>query len=792
MDAMLAPRTLLLVVGLTFVPSLAHAQPARPPNLVLVTIDTLRADRVGAYGHPGASTPALDRLAREGLMLTDAIVAAPMTRPSHATLFTGRHPWEHAIRDNAHGPLEPRWPTIATQLRAAGYDTAAFVGAYPVSRPSGLDRGFQFYDDPFSGSAASREREPRSERRGSEVGDAALAWLDARATNRPFFMWVHLFDPHAPYESPEPFGSRFARSPYDGEVAYADHQLGRLLGRLDALGLARSTLVVATSDHGEGLGEHGEGEHMLLVYDSTLKVPLLMRLPGMLPAAARIQGQFRAVDLLPTLLDLLGRPPIPTSGASRAAELRAARALPENSAYAESLYGQLHFGWAPLRALRGEGFKYIAGPDPELYALREDPGETRNRIGDRAAVAAGMARALAAHGAGARTQASGAPDTAATERLAALGYVAGGGFQGTPSGDDPRRHVVAFSAQQRESREAIRLYKSGQLEAAIAILRRLDRLPLPSFNVSFYLGRALVDGRRPAEAVAPLEKAVEMLPTYGLPWAYLVEALRGSGQGPAARRALESGLAANPRHPALSLLRGRLALEAGDFATAGTALEAAREADPADPAILVALSDLARARGDVRSALDEAQAATRADATSAPARVALALALGAAGREADAARELRTALDHDPDQSDALFFLAAIERRAGRSAMALPLLERLAQATPDYPGLAPALENVRAELAPPTGGLLRLRLIRVGDRGVAEETLRRITSGADFAGLARSLSQDPSAAAGGALGDVAPADLAEPLRSAAIELAPGGTSAPLAVPGGWVLLHRER
>lgn len=788
---MLSRRSVFLALGLACVPTAAGAQVAPPPNLVLVTIDTLRADRVGAYGHPGASTPALDRLAREGVLLLDAIVAAPMTRPSHATLFTGRHPWEHAIRDNAHGPLAARWPTLATQLRSAGYDTAAFVGAYPVSRPSGLDRGFQVYDDPFSGAGASRGREPRSERRGVEVVDAALAWLDERPPTRPFFLWVHLFDPHAPYEAPEPFGSRFAQAPYDGEVAYADHQLGRLLARLDAAGVARNTLVVATSDHGEGLGQHDEAEHMLLVYDTTLKVPLVMRLPGTLPAAARVDGQFRAVDLLPTLLELLGRPPIPNSGASRAAELRAARALPENTAYAESLYGQLHFGWAPLRALRGEGFKYVAGPEPELYALRDDPGETRNRVADRAPVAAGMARALAAHGGAVGTPAA-APDAAAAERLAALGYVAGGGFVGSPSGDDPRRHVAAFSAQQRDSREAIRLYSRGELEPAIALLRKLERGSLPAFNVSFYLGRALVDARRPREAVAPLQAAVKMLPSYGLAWAYLVEALRGAGRPAEAALAIEQGLAVAPRHAGLLLLRGRQALETGNLPAAKAALAAAREAEPGAADVRVALSDLARAAGDPAAALAEAETAVRLDPSSAGTRVALALALGAAGREHDAATALREALARDPAQADALFFLAAIERRAGRSEAALPLLERLQARSPDYPGLASALESLRAELAPPAAGRLRLRLIRVADQAAAAALSERLAAGVDFATLARERSTDPSAAAGGALGDVDPADLAAPLREAALALAPGTCSPPLAVAGGWVLLWRER
>ncbi len=782
------PRPLTVAAALLLAWSASAQAPPRP-NLLLVTIDTLRADRVGAYGHAGAATPALDRLAREGVRVEEAIVAAPMTRPSHATLFTGRHPFEHGLRDNGHGPLSPRWPTLATLLRTAGYDTAAFVGAYPVSRSSGLDRGFHVYDDPFS--APPTRGEPRSERRGSEVVDAALRWL-SQSRQAPFFAWVHLFDPHAPYEAPEPFGSRFAASPYDGEVAYADAQVGRLLMALDRAGLASGTLVVVTSDHGEGLGEHDEAEHMLLVYDTTLKVPLLLRWPGALPAGAKVAGQFRAVDLLPTLLELLGRPPVATSGASRAAELKAGRPLPDAPAYAESLYGQIHFGWAPLRALRGEGYKYVSAPRPELYDLRDDPRETRNLADARPPLAAGMAAALARH----RADGGAAPaatDSAAAERLAALGYVGGSGFAGSPSGADPKDQVRAFSAWQVDSREAVRLYAAGDLPRALALLQRLARSPIPAFNVSYYLGRTLVDLRRFAEATAPLEEAVRMAPAVGPAWAYLAEAYRAAGRAAEAAEAIRRGLAAVPGHAGLRLARGRLALEAGDLASAAADLEAARGAAPDDADVRTALSDLYRARGEAGRALAEAEAAVRLEPAAAGRHVARGLALGAAGREAEAGEAFAEALRRDPRHPDALFFRAAILRRAGRGGEATPLLERLMAAAPGYPGAAAALAASRAETAaPPEPGTVRLRLIRVAAAATAAQARRRLAEGEDFARVAAELSSDPSAASGGALGAVRVTDLAEPLRAAAAALGPGEVSAPVDTGRGWVILARER
>ncbi|HET8644195.1 MAG TPA: sulfatase, partial [Vicinamibacteria bacterium] len=357
----------------------ARAAGPPPPNLLLVTIDTLRADRVGAYGYAGAATPVMDRLAREGVRVADAVVQVPQTRPSHASLFTGRQPYEHGLRDNYSPPLAAGTPTLASLLRARGYDTAGFVGAYPVSRPSGLDQGFATFDDPFGAFQATTTREPRVERTAREVVDRALEWLD-RPRTAPFLAWVHLFDPHAPYAPPAPFKARFAARPYDGEVAYADAQLGRLVSWLDRSGARGRTLVVVTSDHGEGLGEHGEDEHMLFVYDATLRVPLILSQPGALPGGKVVAGQFRSVDLLPTVLELLGLAAPATSGASRAEQVRAGTRIPDNESYAESLYGSLHFGWAPLRALRAEGWKYIDAPRAELYRVSEDPGELRNLL----------------------------------------------------------------------------------------------------------------------------------------------------------------------------------------------------------------------------------------------------------------------------------------------------------------------------------------------------------------------------------------------------------------------------
>jgi choline-sulfatase len=677
-----------------------QAPPAAKPNLLLVTIDTLRADHVGAYGYKAGATPVMDRLAREGVRMADAVVHVPQTRPSHVSLFTGRLPYEHGLRDNYSAPLARGTPTLASVLRAQGYDTGGFIGAYPVSRASGLDQGFATFDDPFGAFEATTTREGRVERPAREVVDRALAWLDAPRT-APFFAWVHLFDPHAPY--PAPFRTRFAARPYDGEVAYADAQLGRLVAWLDRGGLRGRTLVVVTSDHGESLGEHGEDEHMLFVYDATLRVPLLMSWPGRLPAAGLVSGQFRGVDLMATLLELLGVPSPATSGASRASQALAGGRLPDNECYAESLYGSLHFGWAPLRALRAEGWKYVDAPRAELYRVTEDPRELTNLLDTRGSVAAAIKVRLATydHG-GTPSAAAGGVDPSAAERLAALGYVGGSFFRGgTPSGADPKDKVRQFETYRREMVRGLALYRARDLDGAIRVLQALRQGAEVSFNVEYYLGRSLLEKGRAAEAVAPLQRAVEAAPTAGPAQVSLVEALMAAGRAAEARPVLDRALAAAPANAELLILRGRQLLAADDAAGARTALEKARELAPRDPIARALLSSAYRNQGQAGAALKEAQEAVRLDAGVADAQVALGLALGALGREAEAAAPLREAVRLQPRNADALFYLGAIELRAGRPAAAVPLLERLVGFAPGYPGARPALDAARQALSRP-------------------------------------------------------------------------------------------
>ena len=772
---------------------LLAAATTTPPNVLLVTIDTLRADRVGAYGYVNAETPTIDRLAREGVLLEEATVQAPETRPSHASILTGLYPYEHGIRDNYSPALAPSLPTLATLLHEKGYETAAFIGAYPVTAASGLNRGFDRYDDPFgSGSAATTESN-RVERRAEEVVEAGIAHLRKPRT-RPFFVWLHLFDPHYPYEPPPPYDRRFAKRPYDGEVAYADSQLGRLIAYLDESGLRSRTLVVVTSDHGEGLGDHGEDEHVLFVYDSTLRVPLVFSWPGVLPAGARVRGQFRSVDLLATIMGLLDLPAPRTSGQSRALVLRQGGRVPDNESYAEALFGNLRFGYAPVRALRAEGFKLIDVPRPELYRLTDDPGETHNLIDERSAVAAKMRARLRSYDPvpGAPAAAQTPVDPAAMERLAALGYVDGGRPRsGAASGADPKDKLHEFQAYRRDMFEAMRLYRGGDLDRALPLLTRLSKSDTFSFNVQYFLGRSLLEKGRYAEAAAALAKAVELAPQAAPAHLYLARAWGEAGRLDRARAVLDAAVKIQPKNLELQRERAAVLLQQGDLSAARAAVDRVLALQPRDGRARALLSTCLRLGGDATGALVEAQEAVRLEPRAPEAWNALGIALGATGKEDAAAQAFRSALEIDGGQTTALFYLGAINLHAGRAKEALDQLETVARKAPRYPGLAEVLDQARGQVGPPPEGSVRLHLIKVADRARAESAKERLAAGEDFAAVARALSIDVTAPAGGDLGSLRADDLTEPLRTAAAGLVPGGVSAVLETPSGFVILKRE-
>jgi arylsulfatase A-like enzyme/Tfp pilus assembly protein PilF len=423
----------------------------RGANVLLVTIDTLRADRVGAYGGSGALTPALDELAQTGLRFERAYAHVPLTLPSHATLMTATYPTRNGVRDNGTFRLGEAPPTLAAALKGAGYRTGAFVGAFVLDARFGLNRGFDVYDDRMSGSSRDLDLVQRT---ADQVVAPAYDWIANRpqsairdpqsALRNPWFAWVHLYDPHEPYAPPEPFRSRYAGAPYDGEIAYADAALGRFVARLRGAGALAHTLVVVASDHGESLGEHGERTHGLFAYDATLRVPLVMWAAGQIRPGV-FSETMRLVDVAPTMLDLLGSQSLPhVDGRSVRPFITGEQPFDDSGSYFEALNANLTRNWAPLTGMLHERTKLIDLPVPELYDLASDPGERRNIYASQRDRARDLERRLDAVARTAAPSAPAAVDADAEARLRSLGYVVGSTAKPAhrySAADDPKQLV---------------------------------------------------------------------------------------------------------------------------------------------------------------------------------------------------------------------------------------------------------------------------------------------------------------------------------------------------------------
>ena len=611
-------------------PTTPAGPPADAASVVLVTIDTLRADRVGAYGWRAARTPAIDTLAAAGARFARAYAAAPITLTSHATLITGVNPPRHGARHNGM-QVRSDVPTLATVLREKEFATAAFIAAFPLDHRFGLNRGFDTYSD-----ALPRGPDGRllNERSGRAVVDEALEWLRSHTQERRIFLWVHLFEPHAPYEgngSPADARRRSVSDRYDDEIASADAQVGRLIEGL--AGRRASTLIVLAGDHGEAFGEHGEVGHSVFVYDTTLRVPLVIAGPRVRPGA-QIDEPVSLVDVMPTILELMGLQPSSTDGISlvytfdrQAVGDRHAKAPQRRLLYAESFAPLLDFGWSSLRSVRVGEDKYIAAPRPELYDVRGDAGENLNVVATKPEVARALAPLVD------KWSAAELPDDSklapandqATARLRSLGYLASSGRKTAAPRADPKDRI-ALAARIAE-------ITSGELQgdALRASLERIVREDPSNGQMQMRLGFVLQESGECVRATRHFEAAIAADVPSAEPRLGLAECLAGAGRVDAARRVLEAADRIEPGNPLVAANLGMLAL--GD----GRTPEA-----------------IERLRSALSLAPDFHQA-----------RFALARAYGRAGRRSDAAREARELLARlppaAPQRSEVERLIAALQ-----------------------------------------------------------------------------------------------------------------------------------
>jgi len=647
-----------MVLAISFLPlaavaafGLLRARGTTPvrPSVLLVTLDTLRADRLGAYGNRDGLTPALDALAAAGTVFDEALASVPLTLPSHATILTGREPPRHGVHDNGTYVVPADIPTLATQLEAEGYDTGAFLGAYVLDRRFGLARGFHSYDDRIERAEFGRS-ELESERRCEAVVAAAASWLPARSSR--FFAWVHLYDTHAPYDAPATYREAHSGRPYDAEVAHADACVGRLLeaARVAAQRIGGGLLVFALADHGESLGEHGELTHGFFVYQSTLRIPFLVAGPGV-PKGERRTGPARTADLMPTLLGRLGlKPTQPLDGV----DLFEKRV---SVAYAESVYPAT-FGWSPLRSMRQGSLKLIDAPRPELYDLASDPGEVSDLSLQRPEDTKRLRAALQAFRRDAREAAHAAVDGESAERLRALGYVATQTAAEEPDGGpDPKERIEAYRAFE----DATWADARGDTEKALEGLRRV----------------AASDPGNPVFRRA------------------LAASLRQAGSYAEAVRALAT-LGEDVVDPVLWHERGLAMATAGRVDQAEASERRAIELNPVLPEPHNHLGVLLAGSGRLAEALQRFEIVTTLDPNNARAWNNRANVLRDLGRSGEAVAAYRRAADLSPGDADSWNGLGVMDVQAGRAGEAVVLFRKALALAPQH---AEARLNLAVALA---------------------------------------------------------------------------------------------
>ncbi len=574
-DSSGAPMRLRLEVVLIAVLWLAGCREReRPPlNVVLITLDSTRADHLGCYGARSGATPAIDRIAAQGVRFAQADSVVPLTLPSHATILTGLAPQRHGLRADGSGTLRLGIDTLATIFSRRGSRTGAFVGSYLLDHRFGLGRGFGVYDDAVRRDPAARRSPMTSERPAGAVADAALAFL-RDAGPRPFFAWIHFYDPHAPYEPPEPFRSRFASSAYDGEIAYADLQIARIVDYLDRADLRKRTIIVIAADHGEGLGDHDETTHGLLLYESTLRVPLIVAGPGIHKAV--LKEAVSTSDIAPTIAALAGAPMnvVRLDGRDLARDIAARRSPPPRDIYAETRY-PVRFGWTELVAIRRDGKKLISGAEDELFDLDLDPSETKNLAeNDR-----GLYREL----------------TAALAPLKRTPAAAAGVARA-----DPRAMTTLF----REYEQATDALGRSDVRSAITKAAELvARDPTnPEFRLT--LARCYAAVNQNDRGLQLYREAAALAPSDPNAWYEFAAALQTGGNPEEARAAIDRALGLDPNRAEGHNMLGLSLAKSGNHARAAEEFRRAIAIDPRNAHAYNNLGDVLRATGQRDEALE--------------------------------------------------------------------------------------------------------------------------------------------------------------------------------------------
>jgi len=631
----------------------------------LITIDTVRADHIGAYGYQKAATPAIDRLAREGVRFTDATTQAPLTGPAHAAILTGQYPARFGVRDNASASIPAAIVTLAESFKARGYRTGGFIGAFILGPEYGFARGFDTFDASFAQFNTSMKLQ--AQRDGGEVTDRTLKWLSVEnVENAPFFAWVHLYDAHAPYEPPPPFQARFRVTPYDGEIAYVDSCIARLVAALEQSGRLERTVISVIADHGEGLGEHGEAEHGLFLYESVLHVPWIMRLPNHASAGAVVAPQVRTIDVAPTLAALAVVPMGKVDGESVVPLIRGGAPKEVPPSYAETFYPRWHFGWSELKSVRVGDFKYVDAPKPELYDMRNDRSEARNLVDSRGPLANGLsseiAKLQAAFGPAASAEAP-QPDPETLARLRSLGYVGIAAPAGSGRGADPKDMVTKLEAFRSGISSAIEALSRGQADRAISELKKLVAINERSYELHLFLGDAYAAKGQHETALGEYDAAALLNPHSTAPIVSQARVYLSQGDLARALGKIEQASRLEPGSGEVALVRGSIYEKQGHAARALTEYGAAVRANGSDTQARASIASLAMETGQVDLARPQFEALLELGYRPGRMHFGLAQVAERKGDKQKAIAEYRLALQAEPGLAQAR---AALTRLGGQ------------------------------------------------------------------------------------------------------------------------------
>ncbi len=636
-------------------------------SVVIISVDTLRADHLPAYGYAAVATPHLDALRRDAILFSNAYSHVPLTLASHATIFTGLLPFQNAVRDNTGFELSPSVDTLAAFLTRNHYATGASVSAAVLAKSTGIGRGFDFYDD---GAGAER-------RDGDKTQRALSAYLDGVGA-RPVFLFLHLFEPHAPYEPPEPYRSRYALA-YDGTIARADEVVGRFVARLKEKHLYDRALVIFLSDHGEGLGEHGELEHGIFLYRDTIRVPLFVKLPGNGRAGETVAAPVGLVDVFPTIARAVGlAPPGGLAGASLLEQPGATSG--SRRVYSETLYPRLRLGWSDLASLVDERFQYIEAPRPELYDILTDPGETTNLAGERPPALRSMRAELLRLPRTLTLPAASDPEHA--RKLASLGYISATSPDAAKADlPDPKDRIGLIATAPDF---AALLAKKDDARLARACREWLDKVPA-NIEVWRLLADALDRQGKKSEAIAALQQGLRESSSTAAParrvaaLERLTVLLAQAGRGAEVLEIADTSAFTDPE--ALNAV-GLAEAEVGRLDAARGAFEKAAALEPGDARSLVNLGKVFLARGELEPARETLARAVALDPKSARGWSALGMAQARLGDETAALQSWRRSLEIDPRQYDVLYNEGIAAGKRGDAAAARKALERFVREAP--------------------------------------------------------------------------------------------------------------